>query len=126
MLRGTEVKSCRNGKAQIGEAWVQRHGDELYLLGCHIEEYTEANRFNHSPRRERKLLLHRREIDKIIAALDEHGKLAIPLSLYFLRGRVKLEIAICSGKKSHDRRQEIKERDANREITRTLRRAQKR
>jgi SsrA-binding protein len=121
-LRGTEVKSCREGKAQIQEAYVQVVHAEAFLVGSHIAEYRAGNRFNHVPDRTRKLLMHRHEIDKLEVDICQRGDVAVPLALYFKDGRVKLEIGVGRGKKRLDRRREIKERDVRREIERALRR----
>src|SRR4051812_31110639 len=92
VLTGTEVKSCRAGKAHLNDAYVQIIGDEAVMMGGHIAEYTQGNRFNHEPARSRKLLLHRKEIDKLSVKLRERGYTAVPMSLYFKGGRVKVEL----------------------------------
>ena len=123
VLRGTEVKACRESKAQIGEAYVQVLGGEAFLVGGHIAEYTPGNRFNHAPDRTRKLLLHRREIDKLEVETRQQGRVAVPLVLYFKDGRVKLEIGVGRGKTREDRRETLRERDVEREMERARRRA---
>ncbi|MEP1205852.1 MAG: SsrA-binding protein SmpB [Rhizobiaceae bacterium] len=122
MLTGTEVKSLRNGKANIAESYASYEGDELWLINSHIPEYLQANRFNHEPRRRRKLLMSRREINRLSQAVARDGMTLIPLKLYFNeRGRAKLLIGLGKGKKVHDKRQTEKKRDWNREKSRLLR-----
>lgn len=121
-LTGTEVKSLREGKASLGEAYAAQEGNDLYLLNGYIPEYRQANRFNHEPKRRRKLLLHRREIDRLSAAVQRDGMTLVPLRLYFNeRGIAKLDLALGRGKKMHDKRQTEKERTWNREKSRLLR-----
>ena len=123
MLTGTEVKSLRSGKATIAESYVSvdRTG-EVFLVNANIPEYLQANRFNHEPRRQRKLLLHQREIAKLAQAIEREGMTIVPLKLYFNeKGRAKLEIAIARGKKLHDKRETEKLRDWSREKGRLLR-----
>jgi SsrA-binding protein len=122
VLTGTEVKSLRMGRASLvdGYAAVDGHG-EVWLYNIHIPEYLNGNWTNHTAKRTRKLLLNRREINKIIKETSEPGLTLIPLSLYFKDGRVKVEIGLARGKKSHDKRQTIAKRDSDREIARTLR-----
>lgn len=115
-LQGTEVKSLRAGRANIGDAFgLVEHG-EVFLHQLHIPEYTQASWTNHLPRRTRKLLLHAKEIDKIAQRMHEGGFALVPLSLYFKDGKVKVEIGLGKGKKSWDKRQDIAKRDAQREI----------
>lgn len=122
MLHGTEVKSLRNGKANIAESYASNEGDELWLINAHIPEYTEGNRFNHEPRRRRKLLMSRREINRLGQAVDRDGMTLVPLKLYFNdRGLAKLELALAKGKKVHDKRETERRRDWNREKARLLR-----
>lgn len=122
MLTGTEVKSLRNGKANIAESYVSYEDLELWLINSHIPEYLQANRFNHEPRRRRKLLMSRREIDRLSQAVARDGMTIIPLKLYFNdRGKAKLRIALGKGKKVHDKRETEKKRDWNREKGRLLR-----
>lgn len=122
VLVGTEVKACRAGKAHLNDAFVHVHRGEAQLIGGNIAEYSFGNQFNHTPARTRKLLMHRREIDKLDTQLREKGFTAVPLSLYFKNGRVKVEIAIGKGKSSVDRRQDIKARETQREVDRVFRR----
>ncbi len=115
-LLGTEVKSLRDGRATINEAYAAEQGGEMYLINATIPEYHSGNRFNHEPRRPRKLLLKRREMAKLIGAVRKQGQTIIPLSLYFNpRGLAKLEIGLARGKKTVDKRHSIKERDWQRE-----------
>ena len=123
MLTGTEVKSLRTGKATIAESYVSvdRSG-EVYLVNANIPEYLQANRFNHEPRRQRKLLLKAREIAKLAQAIEREGMTIVPLKVYFNdKGRAKIEIAVARGKKLHDKRETEKNRDWNREKGRLLR-----
>ena len=120
-LTGTEVKALRQGRANIAESYVGVEGRELVLINAHIPEYGPANRFNHEPRRQRKLLMRRREIDKLIGAAQREGRTLAPIRLYFNdRGLVKLEVALARGKKAHDKRQAIKDRDWQRQRARLL------
>lgn len=122
MLRGTEVKSLRNGEANIAESYASFEDGEMWLINSHIPEYLEANRFNHDPRRRRKLLLNKREIARMVNATDREGMTIVPLKLYFNdRGRAKLELAVARGKKLHDKRETEKKRDWSREKARLLR-----
>jgi len=121
MLTGSEVKSLREGNANLGDGYVLDRGDELWLLNVHIQEYAQANRFNHEPMRPRKLLLNRREIDEITRQMREKSRVCIPLQLYFKEGRAKLEIGTGVGKKLHDKRESIKEREAQRDMLRIKR-----
>lgn len=120
-LQGTEIKSLRGGKATISESYAGPMGTELFLFNAHIPEYLEANRFNHEVRRPRKLLLHRREINKLMGAVQREGMALIPLKVYFNdRGRAKVELGLGKGKKLHDKRETEKERDWNRDKQRLL------
>ncbi|MBW0145000.1 SsrA-binding protein SmpB [Sphingomicrobium clamense] len=121
-LRGTEVKSLRNGEANIAESYVAVEDGEVWLINAHVPEYSHGNRLNHDPRRRRRLLLHAREINKLFGAVGRQGLTIVPLSMYFNGdGRAKLEIALAKGKKAHDKRAAIKERDWKREQGRLLR-----
>jgi len=121
-LTGTEVKSLRVGRANIAESYAAVEGREIVLINANIPEYGPANRFNHEPRRPRKLLLHRKEIDKLIGAVQRDGRTLAPLKLYFNdKGRVKLELALATGKKAHDKRATVAERDWKREQGRIMR-----
>jgi len=123
-LTGTEVKSLRQGEGSIAESYAALQGEEVWLINSHIPEYSHGNRMNHEPRRKRKLLLGRREIDKLNGAVTRQGLTLVPLSLYFNgRGRAKVELALARGKKAHDKRETIKERDWKREQQRLLRRS---
>lgn len=120
-LLGTEVKALRAGKANLGEAYAGPNGDEIFIYNLHIPEYTEGNRNNHEPRRPRRLLMHRREISRMLAGVQREGMTIVPMKLYFNpRGLVKLELALGKGKKTHDKRQTIKQRDWNREKSRLV------
>ena len=121
-LSGTEVKSMRGGKATIAESYADARGSEIWLINANIPEYLQGNRFNHEPKRPRKLLLHRKQINKLIGAVDREGMTLIPLKLYFNeRGRAKLQLAVAKGKKLHDKRETVKKRDWGREKWRLLR-----
>ncbi len=121
-LTGTEVKSLRGGKSTITESYAGPKGEELFLFNAYIPEYLEANRFNHLPRRDRKLLLHRRQINKLLGAIQREGMTLIPLKVYFNeRGRAKVELGLGRGKKLHDKRETEKKRDWDREKGRLLR-----
>ena len=121
-LTGTEVKSLRVGKAAIAEAYADTRGGEIWLLNSNIPEYLQASRFNHAPKRPRKLLLHRREIAKLIGAVERQGMTLVPLKLYFnAKGRAKIELALARGKKLHDKRETEKRRSWERERGRLLR-----
>ena len=122
VLTGTEVKSLRNGKARLDEAYAEINRGEVWLNGCDIPEYLQANRMNHVPKRSRKLLLHRREIDRLSGRTKERGLTLIPLSIYFKKGMAKVEISIAKGRKAFDKREAIKKQDAKRDIDRAARR----
>ncbi len=117
-LRGTEVKSLRAGKAQIADAFVRIEQDEAFLHNAHIEEYLFGNRENHLPKSVRKLLLHKSEIRKLFALASVEGNAIIPLSLYWKNGKVKVELGVGKGKVQFDKRQDMKKRDADRELKR--------
>lgn len=122
VLVGSEVKSARKGQAAIHEAYASMEDGELYLINSYIPEYAGANQFNHEPRRRRKLLVHRRELKKFLGATQRKGYSLIPLSLYFnRRGLLKVSLGLAVGKKLHDKRETIKERDWQRQKSRTLR-----
>jgi SsrA-binding protein len=121
-LLGSEVKSLREARAVISDAYVMvRHG-EAWLVNMQVTEYPWANRWNHEPKRDRKLLLHRREIDKLDEATAQAGMTALPLEVYLKKGRVKVLVGICKGKKHYDKRQEARRRDAAREVEAALKR----
>ncbi|MEI6741473.1 MAG: SsrA-binding protein SmpB [Gemmatimonadaceae bacterium] len=121
VLTGTEVKSLRDGRANLTDAFGIVTDGEVFLLNLHIGPYGQGNVFNHEPTRTRKLLLHRREIRRMIGAVERQGLTLVPLDLYFVRGRVKVRLALVRGKQQHDKREDIKKRDAEREIARALR-----
>ena len=119
-LTGTEVKSLRAGRASLVDGFALVDNGEVYLHGVHIPAYVAGTWTNHAPRRVRKLLLHRSEIEKLIGKIKEGGLTLVPLSLYFSDGRAKVELALARGKQAHDKRQDIARRDAQREVTREL------
>lgn len=120
VLSGTEVKALRAGKANIKDSYAVVNDNEVYLREMHISHYDHGNRFNHEPLRPRKLLLHKREIHKLYSKSREKGLALVPLKLYFKNGRVKVEIGIGKGKKLYDRREDIKQRDERRDISRSF------
>ena len=120
VLTGTEVKSIRQGRVNLRDSFVRISGGEVWLWNAHISIYEQGNRFNHDPLRTRKLLMHRREIRKLESLLKEKGYTLIPLRLYFKRGKIKCEIAVASGKKLYDKRQDMAERDAKRDLDRRI------
>lgn len=121
VLTGTEVKSIRQSKISIEESFCEFQKGELFLINCHIPEYSHGNRHNHQPRRARKLLLHSKELRKLIGAVEKKGSTIVPLEVYFNRKNLcKIKIALATGKKLHDKRQTIKERDWNRQKQRVL------
>ena len=121
-LTGSEVKSLRQGKATIAEAYADSRGGEIWLVNSNIPEYLQAGRFNHAPKRMRKLLLHRRQIHKLMGAVEREGMTLVPLKLYFnAKGRAKIELALGRGKKLHDKRETEKRRSWERERGRLLR-----
>ncbi|UGT45455.1 SsrA-binding protein SmpB [Nocardia yamanashiensis] len=119
-LVGTEVKSLREGKASLVDAFATIDDGEVWLRGLHIPEYGNGSWTNHTPRRSRKLLLHRREIDKLVGKTKESSLTLVPLSMYFSDGKVKVELALAKGKQEHDKRQDLARRTTEREITREL------
>ena len=122
VLTGTEVKSLRNGKASIKEAYATVRNGEVWLEGMHITPYEQGNRWNPAPVRSRKLLMHKREIERLIGGVEQKGLTLVPLELYFSRGRAKVALALARGKKAHDRREDLKRRIADREMARALKR----
>ena len=120
VLRGTEVKALREGGATMKDAYATIRDGEVWLLNMHIPPYKPAARENHPPERERKLLLHRREIERIMAAMNEKGLTIVPTRIYFANGRAKIELATARGKDRFDKRQSIKERDMKRDLSREL------
>jgi len=121
VLRGTEVKSLRNGKANLTDAYGVVKDGELWLLNLHISPYEQGSSWNHEPTRTRKLLLHAREIRHLIGAVERKGLTVVPLEMRFRGGRAKVVIALGRGKKLHDKRQDLKEKDAQREVARAVR-----
>jgi SsrA-binding protein len=121
VLKGTEVKAIREGNAQITEAFCRVEKGQVWMYQSHIGEYKFGNFQNHEPRRKRKLLLHRREIHKMVGAIDAGGKSLIPLRIYLKHGLIKIEIALCSGKKLHDKRETLKKKITMREAERDMR-----
>ena len=120
-LTGTEVKSLRGGRSTIAEAYVAEEGGEAWLVNANIPIYASGNRNNHEPRRARKLLLHRAQINKLIGAIQREGRTVVPLLVYFNpRGRAKIEIALATGKQAHDKRQSLKDRDWQRQRARMM------
>jgi SsrA-binding protein len=117
-LLGSEVKSLRDGKANLSDSYAKFRRGELYLVDSHISAYNYANRENHEPLRERKLLLHKRELRKLFGKVTERGFSLVPLKLYFKRGKVKVELALAKGKKSFDKRESIKKKEQRREMER--------
>lgn len=122
VLVGSEVKTLRAGRVSLEEAYGRVRGGEVWLVGCDIPEYFEANRFNHQPRRARKLLLHRREVKKFAAKAHEQGLTLVPLKMYFKGGRAKVLMGICRGRKSFDKREAMKKAAVKRDIQRMMRR----
>ena len=120
-LVGSEVKSLRGGKVSIEEAYARVRAGEVWLIGCDIAEYVEANRFNHPPRRPRKLLLHRREIERFAGRAYEKGLTLVPLKMYFHKGKAKLLLGLCRGKQLHDKRQAMKQAETRRDLQRAMR-----
>ena len=121
VLSGTEVKSLRDGKVSLPESYATIRGGEVFLVGCHIDEYIPGNRYNHDPLRDRKLLLARPEIRKLAAKTAEKGLTLVPLSIYFRNGWAKVKIALARGKKVFDKREDIKRRISDREAERAVR-----
>jgi len=121
VLSGTEVKSLRGGQATLQQAYAEVRDGEAWLNGLHIPEYTQGNRANHDPDRPRKLLLHRREIDRMYGQVREKGYTVVPTRLYFREGKVKVELALARGKELRDKRRDIAARDAKRQMERELR-----
>ena len=125
VLLGTEVKSLRDGKASLVDAYATVDDGEVWLRNLHIPEYHHGSWTNHEPRRNRKLLLHRRQIDTLIGKIKDGNLALVPLSLYFFEGKVKVELALARGKQAHDKRQDMARRDAQREVVRALSRRAK-
>jgi SsrA-binding protein len=122
VLVGSEVKSLRKGTLSLDDAYGRVKDGEVWLLGCDIAEYVEANRFNHNPKRPRKLLMHRREVKKFASRAFEHGLTLVPLKMYFKEGRAKVLLGICKGRKLYDKREVLKQKTMQRDISRAMRR----
>ncbi len=120
VLTGTEIKSIRQGKANIKDSYAIIKKDEIYLLNAHISLYNEGNRFNHEEKRTRKLLLHKREILKLKNKLEIEGYTLIPLKIYFVRGKAKVEIGVAKGKKNYNKKEALKERDIKKEMEKSI------
>lgn len=125
VLTGTEVKSLRAGKANLKDSYARVDNSELMLHNLHISPYEQGNRFNHEPLRTRKLLMHRYEINKLIGKTKEKGLTLVPLKIYFSKGKAKLELGLASGKHTYDKRDALAERDAKRDLDRTMREREK-
>lgn len=121
VLRGTEVKSLRTGQVNFKDSYATVRNSELWLLGCHISPYSHGTDANHDPERDRKLLLHRREITRLSGKIAERGLTVVPLKLYFKAGRAKIEIGLARGKKLHDKRATLRERETRREMDKAVR-----
>jgi len=119
-LEGSEVKALREGKCSLDEAFARIRGAEVWLYNMHVGPYKQAGQFGHDPRRERKLLLHRREIDRVLGRAVEKGMTLVPLAVYFKRGWAKVQLAVARGKQEFDKREDLKKRDHQREIERAL------
>ncbi len=120
-LFGTEVKSIRAGKLNLKDSWCSIDGGEIFVNAMHISPYEQGNIFNRDPMRVRKLLMHKREINRLLGVTKQQGLTLIPLSVYFVNGRAKLEIGLCKGKKNYDKRDDMAKRDAKRDIERSFR-----
>lgn len=125
ILTGTEIKSIRNGRVNLKDSYARIENGEVWLYQMHISPYEQGNRFNHEPLRNRKLLLNHSEITKLVGKIQLQGLTLIPTRIYLRRGLAKIELGVCKGKKNYDKRQDIAERDAKREIERSLRDRQK-
>lgn len=119
-LRGTEVKSLRAGHMTLKDSYADIQHGEMFLVGAHINPYEQGNIYNHDPERDRKLLMHKREIERLGSQVAEKGLTLIPLRVYFKNGRAKVELGLCRGKQTHDKRTSIRERDAKREMDRAI------
>ncbi|UCE23028.1 MAG: SsrA-binding protein SmpB [Candidatus Aminicenantes bacterium] len=125
-LLGTEVKSIRDGKISLKESYAEIKRNEVFLVNCHISPYEPASRFNHDPRRERKLLLHRREIKRLIGKIQEKGLTLVPTKVFFNeKGKVKVEVSLGKGKKAYEKREAIRERDRKRELRAELKKVRR-
>ncbi len=119
-LFGTEVKSIRKGRVNLKDSWCSIDSGEIFVNGMHVSQYEQGNIFNHEPMRVRKLLMHKREINRLFGTTKQQGLTLIPLSIYFLKGRAKLEVGLCKGKKNYDKRDVAAKKDAQREIERNF------
>jgi SsrA-binding protein len=126
VLRGTEVKSLREGQVSFKDSYALVEGEEAWLVGCYISPYHHGSDANHDPERRRKLLLHRGEIDRLLGKVQERGLTLVPLRLYFKNGRAKLELGLARGRKLHDKRRVLRERETRREMDRALRARERR
>jgi len=124
VLSGTEVKSLRLGRANLTDSYAGVENGEVFLYNCHISPYDHGNRFNHEPKRKRKLLLHRREINRLVGLTQQKGYTLVPLRMYFTRGLAKVELALARGKRSYDKREDLAKRDTQRQIARALKERQ--
>ena len=115
-LLGSEVKSLREGRVSLGDCYAEVRDGELYMVGCHISEYPWANQFNHEPMRDRKLLMHAREIRRLGIKLNERGFTLVPMQIYFKHGRAKVELGLAKGKRQYDKRDAVRERDLTRDL----------
>ena len=120
VLTGTEIKSIRKGSANLKDCYARIKNDEVFLVNMYIAPYEEGNLFNHEETRSRKLLLHKKQIKKLAVKVEQEGYTLIPLKIYFVRGRAKVELGVCRGKKNYDKRETIKERDINRDIAKQI------
>ena len=125
VLKGTEIKSIRAGRVNLKDSFARVENGEVFLYNMHISPYEQGNRYNHDPLRTRKLLLHRREINKLIGLTKEAGYALIPLKIYIKNGYAKIELALAKGKKKYDKREQLKKREAQREIERALKERQR-
>ena len=125
VLQGTEIKSIRAGKVNLKDAYARIQNGEIWVFGMHISPYEQGNRYNHDPLRTRKLLLHRREIEKLIGYTKETGNTIVPLKLYLQNGFAKIQLGLAKGKKNYDKREDLKKKEAKREIERAFRERQK-
>jgi SsrA-binding protein len=125
VLTGTEIKSVRAGKANISNAYARIEKGEAWLIGADIAPFEQGNRYNHDPKRNRKLLLHRRQIDELLGRAQQKGQTIVPLRLYLTRGKAKIELGLARGKQLHDRRRDIADRESKRDIARQLADAQR-
>lgn len=125
VLQGTEIKSIRAGKVNLKESYARIHNGEVFLIGMHVSPYEQGNRYNHDPLRERKLLLHNKEISKLIGETKEIGYSLVPLKLYLKNGYAKVLIGLAKGKKKYDKREDLKKKEAKREVERAFRERQK-